>query len=337
MSESIERDCGTMEVHRRLVRTSPEYAKTRRLVERSMLAFRRAPRLVRSVITIPVVVHVIYNRPEENVSDAQIESQMVVINQDFRARNSDRKNIPESFRKFLGDAKLAFKLAVRDPEGRPTSGITRTHTNVKIFDLDDAMKFNSSGGHDAWPCDRYLNMWVCDIKNRHGYAQFPTPSASDTDGIVIDYKSFGAVGTAKYPFHKGRTATHEIGHWLNLNHIWGDDGKGCERSDNVEDTPNQAGPNKGRNMKFPHISCNNGPHGDMFMNFMDYSDDDIMCMFSKGQCERMFATLDSWRASLQYSDALKKATQRTAVIRLAPRMDDRMRARQFVFDGVDWV
>ncbi|MCI0565388.1 MAG: zinc metalloprotease, partial [Nitrososphaera sp.] len=316
-------------------RTIPDYVASRLLVEKRTLAFRRAPRLVRPVMTIPVVVHVIYNTPEQNVSDEQIRSQMVVVNKDFRARNSEIKSIPRPFKKLVGDARLAFKLAVRDPDGNPTSGITRTHTEVSIFDLDDSMKFRSTGGADAWPTDRYLNMWVCDLKERHGYAQFPAPPAN-TDGVVIDYESFGTIGTAKYPFHKGRTATHEIGHWLNLLHVWGDDGKGCERSDNVEDTPNQAGPNKGK-PQYPHITCNNDPHGDMFMNYMDYSDDDIMCMFSKGQCERMFATLDGFRAALQYSDGLMKPTKKTMAARLAPPTTGRRASPQFVFNGVDWV
>jgi len=335
MSELLERDCGTMEVHMRLARTNPEYVANRLLVEKRMLAFRRAPRLVRPVITIPIVVHVVYNTSEQNVSDAQIKSQMAVINKDFRARNPDRKSIAPPFKKLLGDAKLAFKLAVRDPDGQPTSGITRTRTDVRVFDLDDSMKFRSTGGADAWSTDRYLNMWVCDLKKRHGYAQFPAPPAS-TDGVVIDYESFGTIGTAKYPFHKGRTATHEIGHWLNLLHVWGDDGKGCERSDNVEDTPNQADSNKGK-PRFPHVTCNNGPDGDMFMNYMDYADDDVMCMFTKGQCERMFATLDGFRAAIQHSDALRKATSRTASIRLETQPRNLRDKPQLVFNGVEWV
>jgi Pregnancy-associated plasma protein-A len=334
MSQPLERTCGTMEVHQRFVRTNPDYVANRLLVEKRMLAFRRAPRIVRRIMTIPVVVHVIYNTPEQNISDAQIKDQIAVINRDFRAKNPDRKSIPPPFKGFLGDAKLAFRLAVRDPDGNPTNGITRTHTDVELFDLDDTMKFSSTGGADAWPSDRYLNIWVCTLR-RLGYAQFPGGPAN-TDGVVINYKAFGTIGTAERPYHKGRTATHEIGHWLNVLHIWGDDDNGCHRSDNVEDTPNQAGSNKGK-PTFPHITCNNDPHGDMFMNYMDYTDDDIMCMFTKGQCGRMFAALDGPRAALMTSDALMRATKKTAAIRLAPTTPRTRGITQQVFNGVEWV
>ena len=129
-----------------------------------------------------------------------------------------------------------------------------------------------------------------------GYAQFPGGPA-ETDGVVILHSAFGTTGTAAAPFDKGRSATHEIGHWLNLFHIWGDDGTGCGGSDEVADTPNAAGPNFGCPV-LPHVTCGNGPNGDMFMNYMDYSDDDSMFMFSPGQVARMHTTLDGPRNSL---------------------------------------
>jgi hypothetical protein len=129
-----------------------------------------------------------------------------------------------------------------------------------------------------------------------GYAQFPG-GPPETDGVVVDYLSFGTMGTAKEPFHLGRTATHEIGHWLNLYHIWGDDGMGCAGDDLVDDTPNQAGPNQGM-PGFPHVTCDNGPNGDMFVNYMDYTDDAGMIMFTEGQCLRMQSTLDGPRATI---------------------------------------
>lgn len=125
----------------------------------------------------------------------------------------------------------------------------------------------------------------------------------ETDGVVITYTAFGDTGTAASPFNKGRTATHEVGHWLNLRHIWGDDWGTCALSDEVEDTPNQADANDGR-PAFPHITCNNGPHGDMFMNYMDYVYDDAMFMFSAGQVARMRAALDGPRELIKTSDAL---------------------------------
>ena len=114
---------------------------------------------------------------------------------------------------------------------------------------------------------------------------------------MILHSAFGNTGTATAPFNLGRTATHEIGHWLNLRHIWGDDGTGCSGSDFVADTPNAAGPNFGT-PTFPHVTCNNGPNGDLFMNYMDYTDDAAMFMFTAGQVDRMQAALDGPRSSI---------------------------------------
>ena len=140
-------------------------------------------------------------------------------------------------------------------------------------------------------------IWACQLAGGLlGYAQFPGGPAA-TDGVVIRQSAFGTVGTAAAPFNLGRTATHEVGHWLNLNHIWGDDGTGCTGTDNVADTPNQAGWNTGV-PSFPRVSCSNGPNGDMFMNYMDYVDDRAMVMFSAGQVARMQACLDGPRLAI---------------------------------------
>lgn len=159
---------------------------------------------------------------------------------------------------------------------------------------------------DAWPAEQYLNIWVCELGDLLGYAQFPG-GPLETDGVVVNYRAFGLGGTAEPPYHLGRTATHEVGHWLNLYHIWGDDGSGCGGTDEVDDTPNQAGPNTGT-PTFPTISCDNAPNGDMFMNFMDYVDDDSMNMFTNGQVERMHSALDS----LRYRFELKNPAQASA-------------------------
>ena len=135
-----------------------------------------------------------------------------------------------------------------------------------------------------------MNLWVCKLGGGLlGYAQFPGGKAA-TDGVVITFTGFGTIGTAKSPYNLGRSATHEIGHWLNLRHIWGDDGSKCTGSDLVDDTPNQAGQHFGC-PKFPLVSCSNGPNGDMFVNYMDYTDDRCMFMFTNGQKSRMYATL----------------------------------------------
>jgi hypothetical protein len=219
-----------------------------------------------------------------------------VLNQDFRRLNPDVSQVPAVWQSLVGDAQIEFFLAEEDENGNPTSGITRTQTTEVSFFADDGVKSSATGGADPWPSDRYLNMWVCQLGGGLlGYAQFPGGPAA-TDGVVMTHTGFGTTGTAAPPFHLGRATTHEIGHWLNLYHIWGDDGSGCGGSDEVNDTPNQASGNFGK-PSFPHISCNNGPNGDMFMNYMDGTDDDVMCMFTAGQVIRMEATLEGPRSS----------------------------------------
>merc|ERR1711974_33936 len=148
----------------------------------------------------------------------------------------------------------------------------------------DDVKDSSKGGSDGWNRDSYLNIWVCNLSSGIlGYA-YPPGISANLDGVVIGYKYFGDQGTVSFPFNKGRTTTHEVGHWLGLSHVWGSGG-GCT-SDNINDTPLQDGPNYGC-PNFPELSScsgqDNGPNGDMFMNYMDYVDDRCMMMFSAGQ------------------------------------------------------
>ena len=292
------RNCGTMDVHRRLLSQDPAYARARDDIENHARLFRAGAATARPGVTrIPVVVHVVWNTAAQNISDAQIASQIDVLNRDFRRTNPDVSSTPAVFLPLTADARVEFALANIDPNGAPTNGITRRQTTVTSFGSNDAVKSQATGGTDAWPADRYLNIWVCPLGGGLlGYAQFPGGPAA-TDGVVILQSAFGTVGTAAPPFHLGRTATHEIGHWLNLNHIWGDDGTGCSGTDNVADTPNQGGPNTGK-PTFPHVSCSNGPNGDMFMNYMDYVDDPAMFMFTAGQVARMQACLDGPRSSI---------------------------------------
>jgi pregnancy-associated plasma protein-A len=295
----IRRTCGTMQVHERLLRTVPGYREARDASETH--AWRAA--LMLGMIgragstRIPVVVHIVYKTDEQNISEEQIKSQIEVLSADYRKKNADLSSVPGVFQPVVADARIEFSLATTDPNGNPTNGITRTQTTVASFSDDDAVKSAATGGADPWPRESYLNIWVCDLRGGLlGYAQFPGGPAA-TDGVVILYAAFGTMGTARAPFNRGRTATHEIGHWLNLRHIWGDDGDGCSGDDFVADTPNQGGPNYGK-PEFPTISCMNGPHGDMFMNFMDYVDDAAMLMFTSGQVNRMQDTLDSSRSSI---------------------------------------
>ena len=204
--------------------------------------------------------------------------------------------MPAGWQSLVSDANIEFALATTDPDGAATSGITRTATAVEAFRPDDTVKSSATGGADPWPADRYVNLWVCSLVSRLlGYAQFPGGPAA-TDGVVILNTAFGTLGTALDPFDNGRTATHEVGHFLGLRHIWGDKND-CSGDDFVADTPRAKEANQGT-PDFPHITCNNGPNGDMFMNYMDYVDDDAMVMFTIGQVARMNATLAGPRKTL---------------------------------------
>ena len=291
-----QRNCGSYDHHVYMMGTDPDYVQRQQEIEQQTEEFvsHFSNNEDRALVTIPVVVHVIYNNTTSNITDAQIMSQLTVLNQDFRRLNGDASLTPSIFT--AADPNIEFCLATVDPNGNATTGITRTSSTVSAFSTNDAMKYSSSGGKDAWDRSRYLNLWVCTLSGGIlGYAQFPGGTAA-TDGVVIDYRYFGTTGTATAPFNKGRTATHEVGHWLNLRHIWGDANCG---SDLVTDTPTHNTANYGC-PTYPHASTCSGAPIEMTMNYMDYTDDACMYMFSAGQVTRMqalFATGAS-RASL---------------------------------------
>ncbi|OQA24913.1 MAG: Pregnancy-associated plasma protein-A [Chloroflexi bacterium ADurb.Bin344] len=232
----------------------------------------------KTVITIPVVVHVVYNTPQQNISDAQINSQIAILNQDYRNTNSDGGSTPSVFQSLRADVEVEFCLATVDPSGNTTTGITRTQTSQTSFQMtNNAVKYTAQGGHDIWDRNKYLNIWVCNLAGGMlGYAQFPGGTAA-TDGVVILYTAFGNMGTAQSPYNKGRSATHEIGHWLNLYHIWGDDNGQCTGDDQVSDTPNSGDCYYGC-PSFPQTSCSSQ---NMTMNYMDYVDDACMYLFTR--------------------------------------------------------
>ncbi len=262
-------------------------------------------------IIIPVVVHVVYSSTSQNISNAQIHSQIQVLNEDFQRRNADKEKTPPAFSNVAGSANIEFRLAKVDPNGNPTDGIIRTRTSVAVFTQDDNnVKSSSTGGSNAWNTRRYLNIWVCNLKAPLiGYAQFPFnfETSPNTDGVVIDYKYFGRDGSAMSPYNKGRTTTHEVGHWLDLRHIWGDK-VGCSGTDYVSDTPDQEDKTLGC-PSFPKTDhCTQVSPGVMFMNYMDYTNDACLNMFTKGQVERMLALFNSQngirKEMLLYADAL---------------------------------
>jgi hypothetical protein len=213
------RTCASAEGHLLLLNTDPEYRKRRLEIERSTRQYYKNNKnegLRAGVVIIPVVVHVVYNTDNQNISDAQINSQIDVLNEDYRKLNADANLVPPVFQSVAADARIQFQLAVRDPDCQPTNGITRTFTDKVKFIYNskaspktpqgacNAVKFSSTGGHDAWPADRYLNIWVCDMSmNPLGYSSFPGFPAN-VDGVVIDLTCFGTEGTATSPFDKGR-------------------------------------------------------------------------------------------------------------------------------------
>jgi hypothetical protein len=238
---------------------------------------------VPDVIIIPVVVHVVYNNADQNISNDQVRSQINVLNEDFRKKNKDAAFIPSAFRDLAADARIEFRLATIDPSGFSTNGITRTSTGVTGFAQDDKIKYAALGGDDAWNRDQYLNLWVGNLTGGiMGYSSVPG-SAAEKDGVVISYKAFGTTPNVMAPFNKGRTTVHEVGHWLGLRHIWGDADCG---DDKIDDTPPQSGPTRGCPSGVV-ATCSSGAAGNMYMNFMDFTNDECTNMFTVGQTYRM--------------------------------------------------
>lgn len=297
--------CGTTQAVEQMKLNHPEYVQEKALVDKQVQQWITENQVSanggnRAIITIPVVVHVLYRTASENISDAQVLSQIDVLNEDYARLNADAANTPAAFTGIAANSEIQFCLAKRDPSGVASNGIVRVPTTVNTFQANDAMKSSATGGSNPWPRNSYLNIWVCNLgSGLLGYA-YPPGSPANIDGVVIGFRYFGRVGTLQSPYNKGRTATHEVGHWLNLDHIWGDDNGACNSSDQVADTPNQGDANYGC-PSFPRVSCSNGPNGDMFMNYMDYTDDGCMNIFTAGQKARMLAVLNGTRASIKTS------------------------------------
>lgn len=305
LSLAAQRNCATMEVLDRLQSEDPTLLNRIEAIERHTEAYVNNGLRQRETIVIPVVVHVVYYDSRENITNAQIQSQIDVLNEDFRALNQEIPFVPNEFSSVIGDVEIEFCLADTDPNGNATNGITRKQSNRRSWGTNDFVKRSSRGGVDPWDVSQYLNIWVCNIGNGIlGYAQFPGGPAS-TDGVVIDYRYMGRGGSAVRPYDKGRTATHEVGHWLNLRHIWGDASCG---NDFVSDTPTHDRANYGC-PTYPHYSLCSGSPLEMTMNYMDYTEDQCMFMFSDGQAARMQAVLapGGFRASLRNSAGCSSA------------------------------
>jgi hypothetical protein len=257
--------------------------------------------------TIPVVVHVVYRTAAENISDAQVLTQIDVLNNDFARLNADTVNTPVPFQAVAGGIPYRFILARRDPNGASTTGIVRKSTTTTSFSTNNAVKYTAQGGDDAWNTSQYLNIWVCNLgATLLGYGEFPTGTPTLTRGFVCNYTCTGTIGTAAAPYNGGRTTTHEIGHCFNLYHIWGDDNGACTGTDYVTDTPNQGNMTYGSPAwPITNDPCTAGSPGIMFMNYMDYTDDGAMNMFTNGQVARITAAITNFYPGLINSPGIQ--------------------------------
>jgi hypothetical protein len=269
------RGCASHSVYEEQLKNDPDLANRMQQIEDLTANAISQGRLVNGRIEIPVVVNVLYKTNSENISLTQIQSQIDVLNEDFNAANSDFNQVPSTFSGVKANVGISFVL----------DAVYRKYTKKTSWGTRDSMKKTKRGGLDPTSPTTKLNIWVCTIGGGIlGYAQFPGGSSA-TDGVVVDSRYFGTNGTATSPFDKGRTATHEVGHWMNLRHIWGDTTCG---TDYVNDTPTHNTANYGI-PSFPHYSTCSGNPIEMTMNYMDYTDDAGMYMFSNDQKSRMLA------------------------------------------------
>lgn len=294
--------CGTVEYEKKLERQNPKRTEDgferwmSQHVNQRLKNSQRAER-TQTTLTIPVVVHIIHNGEPVgtglNISDAQVLSQMTVLNNDFNRLNADQMNTPSLFQPVAGSFDVQFVLAKQDPNGIATTGIVRVQGSKTSWSFNDDFLLKSQS---YWPAEQYLNVWVSSITDFLGYAQFPVsslPGLADspierlTDGIVVNYRHFGSIDGGTFDlssrYNKGRTLTHEMGHFFGLRHIWGDVSSCSTATDYVDDTPVQNSSTNGC-PAHPQTSCSNTK---MFQNYLDYTDDACMNIFTQGQVVRM--------------------------------------------------
>ncbi len=317
LGQQLPSRCGFGEIEQ-MVLSDPKLQFEKDHLEGMLTRWQSAPETARSagVLTIPVVFHVVWNLPEENISFDQIAAQLDILNRDFGGKNEDRTDLPEPFAAIQSESQIRFCFTNQTPDGLISNGVTRTQTAVEEIGRKYNVHFDELGGKSIWDADRYLNVWVCnydDTRQTLGSARPPyiiTRDGKDKDGVVIDYRAFGIGGTALHPTDGGRTLVHEIAHYLNVEHLWKHN---VCADDGVMDTPIQGRSYSGC-PDFPKSSCGSV---DMPMNFMDYVNDDCMRFFTEGQMQRMIGVLSTVRRPLVANPfAVCNLTTRSGEIKL---------------------
>ena len=269
----------------------------------------------RSIVYIPVVIHVVADESVQPVSSAQALQQLDVLNADFAGRGENISKLSDEFVSLIGNAEIQFCLATINPTGQPTSGITFTETDRNDIALQTefegrkAIHYDQWGGKSGWDPSRYINIWIGEYGDVLGSATFPGMSPfSEEIGVILDPKYFGSIGDAGHSgfFGGGHTLTHEMGHFFGLKHIWGNDTDNtCDDSDNIDDTPNAAG---------PYYDCPSGEQlscgtSNMYQNFMDFTDDRCLAAFTHGQTLFMKAVLETYYPNLATETACLQTSE----------------------------
>ncbi|CAH0291123.1 zinc metalloprotease [Chryseobacterium sp. WG14] len=283
------RSCPSDEMRNKILSTDPA-ARARvnaieEFTEKRLNDIKVGKVLADGTVEIPVVFNVVYNTSSENVSDTRLQSQIDVLNRDYGATNADNSNTPSEFVPVkAGDTKIRFRLAKT----------VRKQNSTTLWNPDENKMKSASTGIAATTPDNYLNIWVVNkmTGGTLGYAYYPGTITGSLDGVVIAAPYIGTGSGTSAPFNLGRTATHEVGHYLNLPHLWGSSNTGCQ-TDYSNDTPVSPGPNYGTPSYPLSRACGGVSRSQIFMNYMDYVDDKIMVMFTTNQKQRMQAVVSA--------------------------------------------